>query len=77
MLPSVTFASSMPWKPETARSMVDLPAPLVPSTPTIWPGATASEMPCSAVIARWYTTSSLSMLSIGSLIYDLRPRGDA
>ena len=53
MVPSVTSASSMPWKPEMARSSVDLPAPLVPRMPTIWPGATVSEMPCSAVMARW------------------------
>ena len=37
--PSVTRASSMPRKPEIARSVVVLPAPLVPSRATIWPSS--------------------------------------
>ena len=37
MAPSVTRASSMPRKPEIARSVVVLPAPLVPSSATICP----------------------------------------
>ena len=37
MVPSVTRASSIPRKPEIARKVVDLPAPLVPRIATIWP----------------------------------------
>ncbi len=52
IVPSVTRASSMPRKPEIARKVVVLPAPLVPSSATICPGSTASVMPCTAVMAR-------------------------
>ena len=52
IVPSVTRASSMPWKPEMARNSVVLPAPLVPRMPTIWPWRADSVMPCTAVIAR-------------------------
>ncbi len=52
IVPSVTRASSMPRKPEIARKVVVLPAPLVPSSATICRGSTASVMPCTAVIAR-------------------------
>ena len=53
MVPSVTRASSMPRKPEMARSVVVLPAPLLPSSATIWRGWTANVTPCTAVMARW------------------------
>ena len=52
IVPSVTRASSMPRKPEIARSVVVLPAPLVPRSATICPASTASVMPCTAVMAR-------------------------
>ena len=45
MVPSVTRALSMPRKPESARKVVDLPAPLVPRMATIWPSCTLSETP--------------------------------
>ena len=48
--PSVTRASSTPRNPEIARSVVVLPAPLVPSSATIEPSGTSSEIPCTAVM---------------------------
>ena len=53
MLPSVTRASSRPRKPEIARNVVVLPAPLVPSMATICPLLDRQVMPCTAVMARW------------------------
>ena len=38
-------------KPETVRSVVDLPAPFAPMSETISPSLTVNEMPCSAWIA--------------------------
>ena len=45
-------SATAPWlglsSPETRRSSVDLPQPEPPTTATISPGATSSEMPSSA-----------------------------
>ena len=43
MAPSVTRASSIPRKPEIARNVVVLPAPLVPSKATICPDCTVKR----------------------------------
>src|SRR6476646_8706671 len=66
MRPSVTRASSRPRKPEMARRVVVLPAPLVPSSATTLPRGTFSDTPCTAVTTRWYATSSRSTASSGS-----------
>src|SRR5262245_60394914 len=68
MRPSVTRASSMPRKPEIARSVVVLPAPLVPRRATTCPRATRRDTPCTAVTTRWYATSSCSTASSGSAV---------
>src|SRR5918994_2107403 len=49
--------------PEIARSIVVLPAPLAPSTATIWPSSTASETPCSARTGPYRAWTSLSSRS--------------
>ena len=43
--PSVTFPSSLLSRPEIALSVVDLPPPLPPSSATILPGSTLSDIP--------------------------------
>ena len=52
IVPSLTRASSRPRKPEIARSVVVLPAPLVPSKATICPASALSVIPCTALTAR-------------------------
>jgi hypothetical protein len=51
--PSLTRASSRPRKPEIARSVVVLPAPLLPMSATMPPAGTRNETPCTAVLTRW------------------------
>jgi len=51
--PPTICASSAPRKPEIARSVVVLPAPLVPSSATIEPGGTRSDTPWIAVATWW------------------------
>ena len=45
MLPSVTRPLSVLSRPEIAFSVVVLPAPLAPSSATIWPSGTSSDRP--------------------------------
>ena len=52
MLPPITRASSRPMKPETARSVVVLPAPLLPTSATTVRGMTRMVTPCSATATR-------------------------
>ena len=47
-LPSKTSEPSVATMPEIARSVVVLPAPFAPSSATISPSSTVSEMPCTA-----------------------------
>src|SRR5207245_182768 len=51
--PPTICASSAPRKPEIARSVVVLPAPLVPSSATIEPESTRSDTPWIAVATWW------------------------
>ena len=50
--PSVISVSSDARNPETARSVVVLPAPLVPTNATIDPSGTSSDTPWIAVATR-------------------------
>src|SRR5215467_4312337 len=57
--------------PETARSVVVLPAPLAPSSATMLPSLTFSEIPCSALMdpyEAWTSVSSSSAISLGPQI---------
>ena len=45
--PRVTSPSSVLRRPEIAFSVVDLPAPLAPSSATMWPFGTRKESPRS------------------------------
>jgi hypothetical protein len=49
-VPSVISPCSVGRSPEIAFSVVDLPAPFAPSSVTISPSCTSSEMPFSAWI---------------------------
>ena len=49
--------------PETARSVVVLPAPFAPSSATISPSSTVKETPCSAATCPYLAETSLSSRS--------------
>src|SRR6476646_2283922 len=66
-LPSNTISPVCRTVPDTARSVVVLPAPLAPSRATISPSATVSETPCKALIGPYRASTPCSSSSVDSL----------
>ena len=62
-------------RPEIARSVVDLPAPLAPSNAMTAPSSIENETPRSASISPYWTLTSLSSSNAITKLRDrLRPR---
>src|SRR5512132_2292611 len=66
-LPSNTISPVWRTVPDTARSVVVLPAPLAPSRATISPSATVSETPCRALIGPYRASTPRSSSSVDTL----------